>query len=216
MTKSTSETATTKPRRKCASKSSASQPENGKTNHASSSGSVPSSELKTIPAKHIVTLKRNPQYLTPVQMESLKASIKRDGFCAPILVRPLKGGRYEVISGNHRFMAAGELGMTDIPCVVCALSDRAARRLAVNLNTIHGQPNPELLAPFLAEFELPDLADVFLEADIKKELLKWDDTLADLLAKLEAPPAMDHSSPTHYTAVCKCPVCGQSHTKGKK
>jgi hypothetical protein len=215
MTKFTSETATAKPRRKCASKSSASQPENGKERHASSSGSVPSNELKMIPAGQIVTLKRNPQYLTPVQMESLKASIQRDGFCAPILVRPLGQNRFEVISGNHRFMAACELGMAEIPCVVCALSDRAARRLAVNLNTIHGQPNPELLAPFLAEFDLSDLADVFLEADMKEELLKWDDTLADLLGKMDVPAAMNHDSPTHYTAVCKCPVCGQSHTRAK-
>ena len=215
MKKSASETATTKTRRKCASKSLALQPENGKARRALSSASVPSSELKTIPAKQIVTLKRNPQYLTPAQMDSLKASIQRDGFCAPILVRPLKDGRYEVISGNHRFMAACELGMTEIPCVVCTLSDRAARRLAVNLNTIHGQPNPELLAPFLAEFDLTDLTDVFLESDMKEELMKWDDTLADLLAKLEVPPAMDHNSPTHYTAVCKCPLCGNSHTKGK-
>lgn len=214
--KSISETATAKTRRRCASKSSASAKANGTANHASSSGSVPSSQLKYIPAKKLVTLKRNPQYLTPPQMENLKASIQRDGFCAPILVRPLKGARYEVISGNHRFMAACELGMADIPCVVADLSDRAARRLAVNLNTIHGQPNPELLAPFLAEFDLPDLADVFLESDMKDELLKWDDTLADLLGKLEAPPAMDHDSPTHYVAVCKCPLCGKSHTKGEK
>ena len=73
-------------------------------------------ELQMISVNKIVTLKRNPQYLTPKQMESLKRSIKKDGFCVPILVRPIKNGKYEVISGNHRFMAASELNMQEIHC----------------------------------------------------------------------------------------------------
>jgi ParB-like chromosome segregation protein Spo0J len=42
---------------------------------------------QSLPVEKLVTLKRNPQYVTPRQMESLKASIRRDGFMAPILVR---------------------------------------------------------------------------------------------------------------------------------
>ena len=64
-----------------------------------------------------------PAILTPKQMDSLKTSIQRDGFCAPILVRPYKRGRYEIISGNHRFMAACELGMAEIPCVVSNMDE---------------------------------------------------------------------------------------------
>jgi ParB-like chromosome segregation protein Spo0J len=160
-----------------------------------------------------VTLKRNPQYLTPSQMENLKTSIQRDGFCAPVLVRPLEQNLYEVISGNHRFMASQELGIKNVPCVVANLSDKAAKRLAVNLNTIHGQPNPELLAPFLAEFEIPDLADIFIEKEMKEELLKWDDTLAEMLSGFEAPDAMNRDSPKHQIHVCICPKCGASHAR---
>ena len=53
-------------------------------------------KLEWISVERLQTLKRNPQYLTPTQMEALKASIERDGFVAPILVRPLQGGRFRL------------------------------------------------------------------------------------------------------------------------
>jgi ParB-like chromosome segregation protein Spo0J len=149
-------------------------------------------------------------------MESLKASIKRDGFCAPILVRPYKRGRFEVVSGNHRFMAASELKMTQVPCVVSHMTERAAKRLAINLNTIHGDPNPELLAPFLAELDLELLGEIHIEDAMKKQLMDFDDVLAASLAKLEPPDAMNRKSSDHYTAVCKCPKCGAQHVKKTK
>lgn len=170
-------------------------------------------EQKVIAVKQIVTLKRNPQYLTPKQMESLKASINKDGFCAPILVRPLKRGRYEVVSGNHRFMAAVELGMLKIPCVVANLSLKAAKRLAINLNTIHGEPNAELLAPFLAELDISTLRDIHIENDMKKELIAFDEHLAEMLKELEAPEHIDRDSPQHSNATCKCPKCGSLHIR---
>lgn len=167
--------------------------------------------LQFIPAKQIVTLRRNPQYLTPKQMESLKASMKRDGFAAPILVRPLKNKRYEVISGNHRFMAAGELGIEQIPCVVMAMDKRTAQRLAVNLNTIHGDPNEELLAPFLAEMDEDLLKDIHLEDEMFDRLCKFDTNLAATLKKLDVPDSLDTRSNETYNQVCTCPKCGRKH-----
>jgi ParB-like chromosome segregation protein Spo0J len=161
-------------------------------------------------------LKRNPQYLTPKQMDNLKSSIKRDGFCAPILVRPLKRDRYEIISGSHRFMAACELGMKEIPCVVLNMDNATAKRLAINLNTIHGEPNAELLAPFLAELDLSTLRDIYLEESMKKELLQFDINLAEMLKKLEAPESINNESSRHSNAICKCPKCGAIHVKAKK
>jgi len=148
-------------------------------------------------------------------MESLKSSIQRDGFCAPILVRPLKKDRFEVISGNHRFMAACELGLSEIPCVVTSLTDQAAKRLAINLNTIHGEPNAELLAPFLAEMDLECLKEIHIEDAMKKELMEFDEVLAKSLAELEAPSKMNKDSPRISNEVCKCAKCGATHFKSK-
>lgn len=149
-------------------------------------------------------------------MDSLKASIQRDGFCAPILVRPLPKGRFEVISGNHRFMAACELGITEIHCVVARMTSRAAKRLAVNLNTIHGEANVELLAPFLAEMDIETLAEIHIEDGMKKDLMDFDADLAAMLASLEIPDSINNESPKSRVQHCLCPKCGASHPRKKE
>ncbi len=176
------------------------------------SGTAPS--YATVPVARCLTLRRNPQYVTPADMEGLKASIQRDGFLAPILVRPVAGGRYEVISGNHRLMAARELGLVGIPAVVRRLGDVDATRLAVNLNTIHGDPTPELLAPFLAELDDDLLRTVHLPALVLDDLLEFDDLLGARLHDLQAPPAIDRPSVTApLPRACVCPTCGSRHGK---
>ena len=132
-------------------------------------------ELKLLKIDQLIFLRKNPQYLTPRQMESLKMSIKRDGFLVPILVRPDKSGKYEIISGNHRALAAQELGTIEIPAIISRMTEQASRRIAINLNTVHGDPPAELLAPFLAELEDSTLAEIFLDKDIKDEIIALED-----------------------------------------
>ncbi len=173
-------------------------------------------KLQTLSTKQLVTLKRNPQYMTPKQMESLKESIKRDGFCAPILVRKISPRKFEVISGNHRFMAAVELGYETIHCVVAEMTDRDAKRLAINLNTIHGEPNAELLAPFLADMDIDLLRTIHIEEDVKNELMKFDAELSAALQKLQIPDAINNESNRSEHKVCTCPKCGTTHIKKNK
>lgn len=172
-------------------------------------------ELRFLPTNKIITLKRNPQYLTPKQMEGLKKSILRDGFCAPILVRPIKNGKFETISGNHRFMAACEIGLKHIPCVISKISDKSAKRLAINLNTIHGEPTVELLAPFLSEIEINDLTEIHIEDGMKKELLSFDTNLTGMFKKMELDGNLNRDSPNHKNQMCQCPLCGRKHFKNE-
>ena len=168
--------------------------------------------LEWLECSRLVTLKRNPQYLTPRQMESLKRSIERDGFVAPILVRP-HGENFEVVSGNHRLMAARELDMARVPCVIVNLSPKSAQRLAINLNLIHGDPPAELLAPFLAEMSDDVLAEIHLEGELKKQVLAFDETLAKTLAALDSGAEMkgiSNDSLTNHPS-CKCAKCGRLH-----
>jgi ParB-like chromosome segregation protein Spo0J len=164
-----------------------------------------------VPVGSCQLLERNPQYLTPRQMDSLKKSIERDGFVVPILVRPTNAGRYEVVSGNHRFMAAQELGYEEVPAVVATLATPDAKRLAINLNLIHGEPEPEQLAPFLAELDDETLGQIHMEDSLRDEVLAFDDVLADRLATLDVPGRMDRESPKSPIAQCRCPTCGKSH-----
>src|SRR3972149_6178636 len=131
-------------------------------------------------------LTRNPQYLTPQQLIGLKASIERAGFVAPVLVRPLKGDDFEIVSGNHRVMAAREIGYTEVPVIVMRLDNQSARRVAINMNTVHGDPPAELLAPFLAELDDDMLRDIHLDSDLLAECVAFDTTLQERLEKLES------------------------------
>jgi len=173
---------------------------------------IPEIKLEWIETAKLLILKRNPQYLTPKQMDALKGSIRRDGFVAPILVRT-RGERYEIVSGNHRFMAAKEAGMELLPCVIREMSDKAATRLALNLNSIHGQPPVELLVPFLAELDDETLATVHIDAGELHDLYSFDENLKSRLDKLKIPDAMNTESPTHANKLCTCAKCGRKHFK---
>ena len=48
-------------------------------------------------------------------LEKLKESIKMYGILTPLLVRPIKDGTYEIISGHRRKRAAALLGYRKIP-----------------------------------------------------------------------------------------------------
>jgi ParB-like chromosome segregation protein Spo0J len=170
-------------------------------------------QLKEIEVSKCLLLERNPQYLTPHQMDALKKSIERDGFVAPILIRISNKhkGKYEVVSGNHRFMAAQELGYKTIPAVVANLSTRDSKRLALNLNLIHGDPLAEQLAPFLADLDDETLGEIHLEGDLLKDVLNFDDILGERLKALDDVPGFDQESVNTTIEQCICPKCGKHH-----
>ncbi|MHB1472396.1 MAG: ParB/RepB/Spo0J family partition protein [Dermatophilaceae bacterium] len=170
------------------------------------------SELRHVEVDRCVALRRNPQFLSPHAMESLKSSISRDGFLAPVLLRPM-GNDYEVVSGNHRVMAARELGMTTVPAIIEDLDDRQSKRVAVNLNTVHGDPTAELMAPFLAEMDDETLLSVHLSDDLLDEVKRLDEELSARLESMDVPEGWDNASPQGATPNCKCPSCGRMHVR---
>ncbi len=60
----------------------------------------------------------------------LMASIKAKGILEPILVRP-RGDRFEIIAGERRFVAAQNVGLTEIPCIEMNVPDHEALELAL-------------------------------------------------------------------------------------
>lgn len=170
-------------------------------------------DLRWMAIDKLRALTRNPQYLTPRQLIGLKASIERDGFVAPVLVRPLKGDDFEIVSGNHRVMAAREIGYTEVPVIVMRLDNQSARRVAINMNTVHGDPPAELLAPFLAELDDDTLRDIHLDADLLADCVQFDATLEERLKKLQPPDQLDHESPQSPITQCSCPTCGKRHIR---
>ena len=67
-------------------------------------------------------------------MHELVDSIKTVGVLVPIIVRRIKDGKYEIISGHRRKRASEIAGMNTIPAVVVKLNDDEAAILLVDSN----------------------------------------------------------------------------------
>ncbi len=78
---------------------------------------------------------RNPYqtrlHLDESAMEELVASIRTTGVVQPIVVRPIGGGRFQLIAGQRRWEASRRAGKTAIPAVVREVSDQQAMELAI-------------------------------------------------------------------------------------
>lgn len=161
----------------------------------------------TIKLSLLSALRRNPQYLTEKQNEALRRSIEQDGFLCPIVVRKRKQG-YEILSGNHRVLASREAGLTEVPCMlVHPCDDKRAARIAVNMNTVHGDPTPELMAPFIASMDDETMHSLFLGDELLGGLMEFDITLASRLRDLELPDNLNskgNRGKSIPNCVCKC------------
>ncbi len=74
----------------------------------------------------------------PEQVEALAGEIKRHGLNNPVIVRPLAGGRYELVAGETRVAAFRLNGETHIPAFVRPMDDGQAARTLVLDNFHHG------------------------------------------------------------------------------
>ena len=68
------------------------------------------------------------------QMENLVESIKENGVLNPILVRPTKDNKFEIVSGHRRKRAVELADIGEIPCIVRELTDDEATILMVDSN----------------------------------------------------------------------------------
>jgi ParB family transcriptional regulator, chromosome partitioning protein len=64
-------------------------------------------------------------------LAELALSIQEQGVMQPILVRPVDGGRFEIVAGERRWRAAQQAGLREIPALVKNVPDQSA--LAVTL-----------------------------------------------------------------------------------
>ena len=85
----------------------------------------------------ISDLSRNPYqprlFFNETKLNELSASIKERGIIQPIAVRPKKNepGKYEIIAGERRWLAAQKAGLHDIPVNILDLSDVESLEAAI-------------------------------------------------------------------------------------
>ncbi|HRA77500.1 MAG TPA: ParB/RepB/Spo0J family partition protein [Burkholderiaceae bacterium] len=75
-------------------------------------------------------------------LQDLAASIRTYGVMAPIVVRPVGGGRWEIIAGERRYRAAQIAGLSEVPVVVREVPDEQALAMALIENIQREDLNP--------------------------------------------------------------------------
>ena len=67
------------------------------------------------------------------KLNELSSSIKENGIIQPIAVRPNKyePGKFEIVAGERRWIAAQKAGLNDVPVVVLDIDDKKSLEIAI-------------------------------------------------------------------------------------
>lgn len=82
------------------------------------------------------------RYFDADKLRQLKESIQQHGILEPVLVRPVQGGKYELVAGERRLRAAQEVGLRSVPVTIREMSDEEALKLALVENLQREDLNP--------------------------------------------------------------------------
>lgn len=75
-------------------------------------------------------------------LDELAASIAQRGVIQPVIVRPLRAGRYQLVAGERRWRAAQRVQLHAIPAIVRELGEREVMALALIENLQREDLNP--------------------------------------------------------------------------
>ena len=107
-----------------------------------------SQEINQTNTVSISDLSRNPyqprQHFSEEKLEELVNSIRKNGIIQPIAVRESKtqSGKYEIIAGERRWLAAQRAGLHKIPVIVLDLTDVESLEVAIVENIQRDDLNP--------------------------------------------------------------------------
>ena len=105
-------------------------------------------EIRQSNTVSISDLSRNPyqprEHFSEEKLEELAKSIKKNGIIQPIAVRPNKteNGKYEIVAGERRWIAAQRAGLHEVPVIILDLSDVESLEVAIVENIQRDDLNP--------------------------------------------------------------------------
>lgn len=115
---------------------------------ATDAGTPPSEKMQSgapleLPLESIV---RNPYqtrtHFDATKITELAQSIEASGVVQPIVVRDIGGGRFQLITGERRWLASFEAKKTHIPAIVRQVSDEQAMEMTIVENLQRADLNP--------------------------------------------------------------------------
>lgn len=118
--------------------------------------------MNTYEQVSVKKLTRHPDNARRGNVSVIKDSIKTNGFYGAVVAQKSTG---RILVGNHRFQAACELGMTEVPTIWVDVDDEQARRLMIvdNRTTDIASYDDQLLLELLEQ--LPDLSGTGFDND---------------------------------------------------
>lgn len=154
----------------------------------------------------------NPNRVSSENEKKIRASIKRNGFFKPVIVREVEGvAGYEIIGGQHRWEQAKELGLEKVPVAnLGVISDTRAKEIGLIDNARYGADDTMTLSAILKEIGdaveiqsfLPygetDLNAIFSASSIDlNDLTIPEDALKSSLPEPEVEPVAPKPTKTH-------------------
>jgi ParB family chromosome partitioning protein len=102
-------------------------------------------EIKKISIGNLDRNKHQPRNIFDEEkLNELSLSIKENGIIQPIAVRPNKyePGRYEIVAGERRWLAAQKAGLHEVPVVILDVGDQKSLEIAIVENVQRQDLNP--------------------------------------------------------------------------
>lgn len=154
---------------------------------------IPASEggdsvLREVPIDAISANPRQPRDGFDEQaLEELAASIRDVGLLQPVVVRPLPGGRYELVAGERRVRACRMAGLERVPAIMRETGEEDLLKEALIENIHRVQLNP--LEEAAAYGQLLDDFGITQE-ELAERLGKSRPTISNALRLLSLPPSV--------------------------
>lgn len=113
-------------------------------------------KIKLVSLDECELLEKNARYMRNETFQNLVENIKRDGGLSSVPFCYLtEEGKYRVLSGNHRVMAAREAGLTKIPVMYTDKPLSKDEQIAIQLshNALVGEDDPVILKELYNDIE---------------------------------------------------------------
>lgn len=139
----------------------------------------------------------NPNRQSEHDFELLLKSMREDGFTQPIIVQ---AATMEIVDGEHRWRAARELGMTEVPVVKVDMDPAQMKISTLRHNRARGNEDIDLTAALLRDLEklgaLDWAQDSLMLDDVELQRLIDDVSAPDALAGEVYGEAWEPGSPS--------------------